>query len=235
MSADVTALARGYDDVARALAARGVSPAAIASLFRAMAGRARFRGDPAAQPCVIHERGDAFFVCWSWELAFPDDNESAFILVGDRFEERAGIALFAQLLMNGACALDDLPAVLHVFAGTAAGRIIATREDADALADPTYADEEGDPRLAEQWEPPHRDGRVLRFCIDDNQGSFSAVTVDTETCAVAVAPRCRAPVHYLEGRAYRDEDAAPLAAALVTTRLVEAKLRRRLHARLRLP
>ena len=78
-----------------------------------------------------------------------------------------------------------------------------------------YADEKADAHLVEQWEPPFIDGRTLRFCYDDTRGTFGAITVDVETCAVAAERRCRGPVYYLEGRAYLDGDERQVIARIV--------------------
>lgn len=201
--------ARAYPELARALKKRGVDPT---SLFAAMAEAAEAHPSLSAQ---LIEVGSSFFVRYVWEPAEPTDTWTDFILVNDRFEARAGLALFAQLLMNGA--IDDLRKiddVLHAFEVSRAGYPVRTEKDAIGLVN-NYADEKADADLVEQWEPPFLDGRTLRFCYDDTRGNFGAITVDVETCAVACERRCKGPVYYLEGRAYLDDDARAVVARLV--------------------
>lgn len=201
--------ARLYPDLARAVKKRGGDPA---TLFAAMAEASAAHPSLSAQ---IIEVGAAYFVRYVWEPADPVDTWTDFVPVGDAFEAKQGFALFAQLLVNGAVPdLRDDEAVLRAFELSAAGHPIRTRKDAERLLN-GYADEKADPQLVEQWEPPHIEGRVLRFCYDDTRGTFGAITVDVETCAVAAEPRCKGPVYYLDGRGYVDGERQVIANLLL--------------------
>lgn len=188
------AQARLYPAVQRALKRRGVDPT---SLFEALADGPSGPEDSALQ-CTIVDVGQAFFVRHVWDPTDPVDTWTDYVLVNDRFERREGLALFAQLLMNGAVDLGDPEDVLRVFETARAGFPVRTRKEAESLVH-GYADEKADPDLVQQWEPPHFDGRVMRFCYDDTRGTFGAVTVDVETCAIATERRCKGPVYILDG------------------------------------
>ena len=203
------AQARAYPELARALKKRGANPA---SLFAAMARAAEAHASLSAE---IVEVGRAYFVRYVWEPAEPTDTWTDFVLVNDVFESKSGLALFAQLLVNGAIDdLRDVDAVLRAFEVSRAGYPVRTEKDATGLVN-NYADEKADAQLVEQWEPPYLDGRTLRFCYDDTRGTFGAITVDVETCAVAAERRCKGPVYYLEGRAYLDDDARLVVARII--------------------
>jgi hypothetical protein len=140
------AQARAYPELARALKKRGADPA---SLFAAMAKAAEAHPSLSAE---IVEVGRAYFVRYVWEPAEPTDTWTDFVLVNDVFEPKSGLALFAQLLVNGAIDdLRDVDAVLRAFEVSRAGYPVRTEKDAIGLVN-NYADEKADAHLVEQWE-----------------------------------------------------------------------------------
>lgn len=212
------AQSRVHVDLTRILRER-VGKEGARSFFLALADIARplqQSPSPSKRDCRLIEAGRAFFVRYTKRYVRPANHEVDLVTVNGKFEVRHGLPLFAQLLMNGAADLHAKDEVIAVFKACRAGAVIDTEKAASALA----AGERAAPDLFQLWEPPHFAGRVLRFCYDDHRGHFGAITVDTETCAVASEERCKAPVHYLVGRAYSDGDrpTASVTAGLVYKR-----------------
>ena len=69
---------------------------------------------------------------------------------------------------------------------------------------PNPGAQQADPTLMTFWEPPRLKGKTLRFCYDDNAGSFGVVNVDLETLAVSSERLCDASYWVGCGRGYSD-------------------------------
>jgi hypothetical protein len=128
---------------------------------------------------------------FAW-VEIPNDSTPfdipSFFWIHNRWVFMAGVDAFRQAIVQAQPDLSEWQPVTRIYAKLVHAEVLITYEEAADYVDPRWHVVTWSPEKLASWEPPHFDGKALRFCVE-HHGALECVTIWQDTFSVDVSRR----------------------------------------------